>query len=112
MKNQKTHRFVLNNQGNIEWLTAPPVPFKVIHKRRVRFSEIVPTRWTLFIAFRILRFLFGEEGSVAAWTRAWPCEWMGQILIGNHRGEVMVDRSRQAIIDWEHELFSKPKFKL
>jgi len=112
MKTQKTHRFLLNKQGEIEWLTRPPVPFTVIPKRKVRFSEIVPTNIALFIAFRIIRFLCGEDGVMAIWTRQWVCNWKLIVLIGPHRGVTMLDDNRQALVDFEHELFCQPKFKL
>lgn len=98
--------------GEVEWLTAPPIDFTIGSQRRQRFSEIVPTNPLLLIAFRMLRLMFGENGRASDWTRQWRCEWIGIILIESNRGRTMVSRSRQAIVDWEHELFCKPKFEL
>lgn len=41
-----------------------------------RVSHIVPVSWFLWLAFRLLRFAFGDKGRVAAWTRSWGCHWL------------------------------------
>lgn len=98
------HQLLIKKDGTIAWLTPPPftVPGR---KTRRRYSEITPTSACLFVAFRILRFLFGETGRVAAWTRTWPCHWTLKVL---DTGYTEHSRSRQALIEREHELFFRP----
>jgi hypothetical protein len=109
----KTHTVLINKRtGMIEWLAPPPFKVPVKHQTKQRFSEIVPTDPIRCFAFRLLRFTFGEEGKVAAFTRRWLCIWTGRILIGPHRGEEMTSPFRQAVLDWEKEKFCEPRFPL
>ncbi len=102
----KPHHLRIRSDGVLEWLSPPPVPFKIGRQTKRRFSEIVPSNPFLFVAFRIIRAVFGEgKGRVPEFTRKWPCVWRGTILLESHAGETMTSRNRQAIIDWEHEKF-------
>lgn len=40
-----------------------------------RASHVLPDSFFLRLCFRGLRFLFGEYGKMAAFTRTWPCAW-------------------------------------
>jgi len=40
-----------------------------------RVSHIYPANFFLKIAFIFLRFVFGENGKIANWTRKWKCKW-------------------------------------
>lgn len=42
---------------------------------RKRVSLILPSNPFLRGLFLLLRKLFGENGSVADWTRTWRCQW-------------------------------------
>ena len=99
------HQIRIRRDGFIEWLAPPPVPFKVEKQTKVRYSEIVPLNPFLCIAFRVLRFLFGESGRVSEFTRSWKCVWLAHILIGEHKDEAQVSQYRDALITWEHEKF-------
>lgn len=99
------HQLRIRRDGFIEFLTAPPIPLKLEKQTRVRYSEITPLNPWLCIAFRLIRFLFGENGRVSDWTRGWQCIWMAHILMGEHKDEAQVSQYRDALITWEHEKF-------
>jgi hypothetical protein len=96
----------------IEWLAPPPFKVPMKKQTRQRFSVIEPTDPILRLWFKFLRWTFGEDGRVAAWTRRWLCIWTGRILLGTHRGEEFTSPFRQAVLDWEKEKFCEPKFNL
>lgn len=100
------HRLKINKStGEIQWLNPPPFQIPLVGQRRERFSEIVPSSFTLRVAFRILRFLFGEDGKVAAWTRTWVVMWRMTILQGKHKGVTKEHGIRQILIETERELW-------
>jgi hypothetical protein len=90
----------IKHTGELEFFPCLPPGMDLPSVER-RFSEIVPLvkgkrRW-----FRILRFIFGERGRVADWTRTWRGLWHCTILMGPHRGASKVDVNRQALVKWE-----------
>jgi hypothetical protein len=95
----------IKKDGMIEFLTPPPFAIGSI-QHKTRWSEILPCNLELYIWFRILRFLFGERGKVAQWTRRWKCRWRMTVL---ETGYTETSDDRQALVDKEHELFFKPK---
>ena len=40
-----------------------------------RASHIQPSYWRFRVPFRLLRFVFGDEGRIADWTRNWSVAW-------------------------------------
>jgi hypothetical protein len=100
------HRMKIKRDGTIEWLAPPPVPFIIEKQIRKRFSEIVPVNPLLLVLFRLLRWMFGENGAVSDWTRRWKCTWSMTIL---KSGFTCRSNNRQSLVDIEHELFFKPK---
>lgn len=100
------YRLKIKRDGTLEFLGEPP-PKLVLPgvTTRQRFSEIVPVYGPLRLVFRALRFLFGEQGSVAEWTRQWECEWLCLILIGPMRGAWATCNNRQLLVDWEQALW-------
>lgn len=40
-----------------------------------RISHIEPCQFALRAVFHLLRWVFGDEGRVAQWTRTWRCLW-------------------------------------
>jgi len=106
------HTVKINKRtGQISWLTAPPFKVTTEHTVRQRFSEIVPSNPMPRLWFRILRFVFGESGRVAEWTRSWLVSWRGEILQGPHKGETRESGVREFIIEWEYEKFSTTQHK-
>lgn len=95
----------IRKDGVIEWLSPPPgFSIPVLKQTRTRFSEILPVHPFLYLAFRVIRFLFGEgAGRIPAWTRTWRCMWRCQILKGPRRGTVRIGMDRSKLISWEHD---------
>jgi hypothetical protein len=105
------HQIKIRRDGTIECLGE--LPFKTENKTRTRFSEIVPANWFLCLAFRTIRFIFGEgKWLIPEWTRQWKCEWRATILMGPTKGFSVTSQSRAALIDWENMMWYKPKFYL
>lgn len=42
---------------------------------RRRASHVEPVRWSLRLAFRLIRSVVSDESRVAGWTRKWRCLW-------------------------------------
>lgn len=97
------HHLKIRNDGMIEWLAPPPVPFKIKKQTKERFSEIVPRNPVKRMLFRLLRSIFGETGRVSQWTREWACYWHCEILLGQHKGETMDSGLRCVLLEWEKE---------
>lgn len=76
----------IKRDGTIEFLGEPPPGLVLYGAVKYRFSEIVPLNPVKRAAFRVLRWMFGEEGRVSDWTRTWGCWWEATILIGPVRG--------------------------
>lgn len=99
------HHMRVRKDGVIEWLSPPPgfsIPF--LKQTRTRFSEILPVNPFLYAAFRMLRFVFGENiGRIPTWTRTWPCLWRCQILLGPGQGKTRISTDRKELISWEHD---------
>ena len=97
--------------GSMEFLGDPPPNMVLPRISKTRFSEIVPVFLPARWLFRLLRWAFGEDGRCAEWTRHWPCEWKGTILMGSHKGETMRHWNRWSILQWEREAWFHPKTK-
>ena len=69
-------------------------------QHRNRASEILPVNPIKRVAFKLLRFCFGERGRIAEWTRQWHGPWEGRVLA---TGETYTHLSRRAVLAWEHE---------
>lgn len=82
-----------------------PLGLPGVSKQR-RFSEIVPVNPFLRAAFRSIRFLFGDNGVMATWTRQWVCVWEARIL---PTGETARCESREQLIEWEHSKYYSMK---
>lgn len=98
----------IRKDGVIEWLSPPPgFSIPVLKQTRTRFSEIVPCfacHPFLYLAFRIIRFIFGEgKWWIPEWTRRWVCTWRCTILRGPSKGMFKEGGLRCVLIDWEHD---------
>lgn len=96
-----THRIIIDQRGFIRCIHNPKLPIHelgVVTKRRV--STITPMFAPKKQAFRFLRWLFGEDGKAAAWTRTWKGPWLCRIL---KTGEWSVFERRESAIEWEIE---------
>jgi len=100
------YRGKIKADGTIEFLGWPPpgmeLPAGIVRRR---FSEIIPVNPVLRVAFRVLRWLFGEEGRVSNWTRRWRCRWEAIILIGGARGKRVQHVDRAWLLRWEQRIW-------
>lgn len=99
----------IKRDGTIEFLGGPPPGWSLPIKRS-RFSEIIPVNPWLRRMFRVLRFVFGEEGRIASWTRRWRCGWECIILQGPDRGRCarqFGQEGREALVTWERNIWRR-----
>lgn len=108
------HLVRIKPDGTLEFLGPPPDGLRLPEQTRRRFSEIVPChRWPWHrLAFRVIRFLFGDTGKAAEWTRRWQCLWVCTILEGRHKGEQRWSWERRVLIEWERGIWFSPKVEL
>lgn len=67
---------------------------------RKRASHVLPVHPVKRIAFRVLRFAFGERGRVATWCRSWYGPW--QVRFADRPAIVVFTaQSRRVCINWE-----------
>jgi len=96
--------------GTVQFLGDDPgVDLELDKVRTRRISTILPCTAAKRCAFRVIRWLFGDRGRAAAWTRRWSGPWKATILA---TGESAVFENRQAALDWEYQVLSGPKFEL
>lgn len=72
-----------------------------------RASHVRPYFWPLRWLFCVLRWAFGDEGRIAAWTRTWNCLWYvdaSPVGLGRLDG---VWRNRSDAIDAEVEAINE-----
>lgn len=83
-------------------IQSPLIPAGVFGPvTRIRASHILPVNRLKRLAFRCLRWTFGERGRIAAWTRSWSGPW--QVRWAHDLGAVAyIHPSRRACLDWEH----------
>lgn len=94
----------IRRDGVTEWLTMPPgLNLPVLKQTRQRYSEILPVNPVKRLVFRLLRWVFGENGWVSEWTRGWVCYWRAEILLGPGKGRTMENGLRCVLIEWEHD---------
>ena len=70
----------------------------VVSKRRA--STIEPANELKWVAFKLVRFVFGEEGKVAEWTRGWRGQWKCTLT---DSGLTHIERFRVACVRWEQQ---------
>lgn len=98
-------RIKIKPNGTLEFLGEPPPGFPVHMAERTRFSEILPVPHLRWLAFRIIRWMFGEKGRVSNWTRTWKCRWYCVILRGRQRGAVRISNNRSELLEWEEQVW-------
>lgn len=97
-----THTLIITTSGHLLTLGNPLNLPGVVESKR--WSEIIPCSIPKRIAFRVLRYLFGERGRVAAWTRDWRTTWEMRVL---STGYTARSNDRSVLIKLEHELFNQ-----
>lgn len=99
---------LIKPDGSIEFVGDEPTLEALGHAVKRRASRIVPVAMGKRIAFRVLRFVFGDRGRVADWTRRWRGPWRATII---GKPWTFTARTREACLAWErtvieHELHS------
>jgi hypothetical protein len=97
-----THTLIITNSGHLLTLGNPLGLPGVVESKR--WSEIIPCSIPKRIAFRVLRYLFGERGRVAQWTRGWRTTWQMTVLSTGYTARC---NDRQSLIQLEHEQFNQ-----
>lgn len=92
----------IRKDATIEWLNPPPFAVPVTKQTTQRYSEIIPLDPLPRLLFRLLRFLFGEQGKVSDWTRSWRVIWLCKIKLGRWRGSEFISPFRAACVEFEH----------
>lgn len=93
----------IKRDGTIEFLGEAPPGWQPTRKQR--FSEIVPVHPVKRLAFRALRWMFGEQGRVSDWTRRWRCRWEATILMGRTKGTRRRSEDRAFLLHWEQQVW-------
>lgn len=95
-----THKLIIHN-GFIRCIATDALPLHELGKVKLtRLSHITPLFLPKRAVFRLLRFLFGDAGRVARWTRTWRCVWKARMV---RCGEWSVFLDRPRAIRWELE---------
>lgn len=89
---------IILSNGTIKTIGKPPfdLPTVTLHKRRV--STITPMFAPKRQLFFLLRWLFGEEGRAAEFTRRWRGPWRVDVLACGARSVFM---RRESAVQWE-----------
>lgn len=91
---------LVREDGSIQTLGDPPPEIASLGTvKRKRISHIRPVQQPKRAAFIALRWLFGDRGKVAAWTRTWQCRWEVQFI---GMAERCVFKSRTNAVGWEY----------
>lgn len=96
---------ICKRTGAIEFLGGVPPGLVLPLAKRQRFSEIIPVNPDARRLFRLLRWVFGEEGRVSEWTRRWRCQWEAIILLGSMAGTRRRSDDRAFLLHWERQMF-------
>ncbi len=100
----------VTEDGSLEFIEGQmPINLPTTNGVRRRLSRIVPASPWKRMAFHTLRFLCGERGRAAAFTRTWKGPWRMRIL---STGQTEVFELRQAAVDRELEILTDPRFDL
>lgn len=71
-----------------------------------RASHIWPVHPFKRLAFRVLRFAFGERGRIAVWCRSWYGPW--SVRFADNPGVVVFTaQSRRVCLEWERNELEK-----
>ena len=97
------YTITIKRDGTIE--TMDEVPFEELQLQvatisQERVSHIWPANLVKHIAFRLLRWAFGDTGLIAQWTRNWRGPWTVVIIASR---EAYTHPSRRVCVAWEKE---------
>lgn len=99
----REHIIGVDDKGRLQFIDNPELAFlRELGKTEVkRASHVEPDSIFLRPIFHILRYCFGETGSVASWTRNWKCNWRVDMRPSN--GPILDGRwsNRQQALDAE-----------
>lgn len=92
--------------GNVTALDSGEIDLALIGEvvERRRYSHIWPRLFWKRQAFRLLRFLFTEQGKVGRWTRTWKCVWEVRLAVAP-RAVCHRSADRDECVEWERRHF-------
>lgn len=95
-----TKFLLIGSDGLIQTLGDPPSAIASLGTvQRKRISHIRPVKQPKRAAFMLLRWLFGDRGKVAAWTRTWTgCRWEVKFI---DRPWNALFKNRDNAVEWE-----------
>ena len=94
--------------GDVQFLgDICPVDLPLVKLKRIRVSTIQPLTAPKRCLFRLIRFLFGDQGRIAAWTRRWVGPWKAVILA---TGQSAVFENRDQAVMWEMRCLESEDF--
>ncbi len=96
---------IFKPDGSIRHLACPQVDFSELGTVKIRrASHIWPANPFVRLAFRAIRFVFGDRGRLAEWSRHWRCCWT--VRLSEDPGRVVFSsQSRRACLAWERAYF-------
>jgi hypothetical protein len=97
----KTQTVWINPDGSVHMVANDDFPLEAVgiaEKRRA--SHVVPAHPVKRLAFRVIRFVVGERGRIAAWCRSWYGPWQVRFADNPHV-VVFTAQSRRVCIQWE-----------
>lgn len=93
----------INDDGSVHFLdTNAATCFKTLGSAVLkRASHVEPNQLLLRAVFHTLRYMFGDKGWMATFTRYWPCAW--RVNVSPLNGPILPGtwRDRQQAIDAE-----------
>lgn len=94
-----THRIIIDERGFLRCVHNDRLPLHELGTVKLtRLSHITPLFLPKRAVFRLLRFLFGDAGRVARWTRTWRCVWKVKMV---RCGEWSFFFDRPRAVQWE-----------
>lgn len=97
------HVIQIRRDGTIVTLSNMEVPLEGQVETH-RASHVEPFRFFPRLAFRFIRWAFGDVGAAAQWTRGWSVLW--RVRFPGRGGWAYGPASRQRCIAWEVETLS------
>ncbi len=91
----------IESNGDISFLGDLPFDLPMANPIKQRVSKIEPQKFWKKKAFQVCRFVAGDTGRAAAFTRTWSGPWRATILA---TGETKTFNTRAEAVAWEIQI--------